>query len=107
MIREMGKSEGEESLRPKKLKNSEKPKGHGINSTNQRALGGHVACGAATTHLIRSESPRSWTAQENFSSSMVFVTRHGNHRSWGQLMGLTSSHLLDKTTKKDEVVLTN
>ena len=57
MIREMGKSEGEESLRPKKLKNNGKPKGHGINSTNQRAPRGHVACSVATMHLIWSETP--------------------------------------------------
>ena len=54
----MGKNEGEGSLRPKKLKNSGKPKGHGINSTNQRAPGGHVACGTATMYLIRSETLR-------------------------------------------------
>ena len=107
MIREMGKVKGKENFNPKKLKNDGKPKGHEVNTTNHHAPSGHVACGAATTHLIRSKTPRSWTAQENFSSSMVFVTRHGNHRSWGQLMGLASSHLLDKTTKKDEVVLTN
>ena len=58
MIREMGKSEGEEILRPKKLKNTEKPKGYGINSTNQYALGGHVACSVATMHLIWSKTPR-------------------------------------------------
>ena len=28
-------------------------------------------------------------------------------KAGGQLMGPTSFHLLDKTTKKDEVVLTN
>ena len=55
MIREMGKSEGEESLktRPKKLKNSGKPKGHAINPIDQHA---------ATTHLIQNETQESWTA---------------------------------------------
>ena len=61
MIKEMGKSEGEESLkkpRPKKLKNSGKPKGHVINSIDQYAPCGHVVYGAFTMHLIRSKTPR-------------------------------------------------
>ena len=77
MIREMGKSEGEETLRPKKLKNSGKPKGHGINSTNQCALGGHVACGAATTHLIQSEIPR---VMDGSGKPFIFYGRHDT--SW-------------------------
>ena len=73
MNREMGKSVGEESLRPKKLKNSRKPKGHGINSTNQRAPGGHIACGATTTHLIRSETPR---VKDSTGKPFIFFGRH-------------------------------
>ena len=75
MIREIGKSEGEESLRPKKLKNSEKPKGHGINSTNQRAPSGHVACGIATMHLIRSETPRVMGLTPLISTRQVATSR--------------------------------
>ena len=77
MIKEMGKSEGEESLRPKKLKNSGKPKGHGINSTNQRAPGGHVACGVAIMHLIRSETPR---VMDNLGKLFIFYGRRD--KSW-------------------------
>ena len=91
MIKEMGKCEGEESLktRPKKLKNSRKPKGHAINPTDQHAPRGHVACGAATTHLIRNETPRVMDSSvQTLSSSMVVMTRHSNHRRWGATDGI-------------------
>ena len=58
MIREMGKVKEKENFNPKKLKNDGKPKGHEVNTINHHAPSGHVACGAATTHLIRSETPR-------------------------------------------------
>ena len=77
MNREMGKSVGEESLRPKKLKNSRIPKGHGINSTNQRAPGGHIACGTATTHLIWSETLR---VMDN--SGKLFILYGHRDTSW-------------------------
>ena len=79
MIKGIGKSEGEESLktRPKKLKNSGKPKGHAINSTNQHAPCGHIACGAATMHLIRSETPRVID-----SSGKIFIFYGRRDTSW-------------------------
>ena len=68
-----GKSEGKENFNTKKLKNGGKPKGHGVNTTNHHAPGGHVTCGAATTHLIRSETPR---VMDNSGKSFIFYGRH-------------------------------
>ena len=79
MIKEMGKSEGEESLktRPKKLKNSRKSKGHAINSTDQHAPRGHAACGATTTHLIQNKTPK---VMDNLANPFIFYGRHDT--SW-------------------------
>ena len=76
MIREMGKSEGEESLktRPKKLKNSGKPKGHAINPIDQHA---------ATTHLIQNETPR---VMDSSANPFIFYGCHDT--SWQpQMLG--------------------
>ena len=79
MIKGIGKSEGEESLktRPKKLKNSGKPKCHVINSTDQHAPRGHVACGTTTMHLIRNETPR---VMDSLAKPFIFYGCHDT--SW-------------------------
>ena len=56
----MGKVKEKREFQFQKLKIGEKPKGHEVNTSNHHALGGHVACSAATTHLIRSEIPNSY-----------------------------------------------
>ena len=73
MIREMGKVKGKENFNPKKLKNGGKPKGHEVNTTNHHAPGGHIACGAATTHLIQSETPR---VMDSSGKPFIFYSRH-------------------------------
>ena len=79
MIKGIGKSEGEESLKtmPKKLKNSGKPKCHVINSTDQHAPRGHIACGATIMHLIRSETLR---VMDSSGKPFIFYGRHDT--SW-------------------------
>ena len=50
----------------------------------------------------------SQTAQENFSSSMVLMTRHRRPQNLGgQLMGMTRLHPLDEANTRDEVVLSD
>ena len=49
---------GSEGFQSQKLENGGKPKGHEVNTSNHHAPGGHVACSAATMHLIWSETPR-------------------------------------------------
>ena len=44
----------------------------------------------------------SWTAQENLSSSMIVMTCHNNHRSWGATDS-TDEH----TDVQDEATITN
>ena len=56
-----------------KLKIGGKPKGHEVNTSNHHALGDHVACSAATTHLIRSETPR---VTESLGKPFIFYGRH-------------------------------
>ena len=75
MIKGMGKSEGEESLktRPKKLKNSGKPKGHAINSTDQHAPRGQAACGVVTMHLIQNETPK---VMDSSANPFIFYGHH-------------------------------
>ena len=91
MIKEIGKSEGKESLKTKaqkkkkKLKNSGKPKGHAINSIDQHVPRGHDTCGAATMHLIRSETPR---VMDSSGKPFIFYGHHDNHRTWGATDGI-------------------
>ena len=79
MIKEMGKSEGEESLktRPKKLENDRKPKGHAINSTDQHAPHDHAVYGAATMHLMRNETLR---VMDSSTNPFIFYGCHDT--SW-------------------------
>ena len=72
MIREMGKVKERKILTPKTEK-QRKPKGHGINTTNHHALGGHVACGAATMHLIRSKTQR---VMDSSGKPFIFCGHH-------------------------------
>ena len=64
---------GSEGFQSQKLKNSGKPKGHEISTSNHHALGGHVACSAATVHLIRSETPR---VMDSSGKPFIFYDRH-------------------------------
>ena len=73
MIIEMGKVKEKENSNPKKLKNGEKPKGHGVGTTNHHVTSGHAACGTATMHLIRSETP---TVMDNLGKPFIFYGRH-------------------------------
>ena len=56
-----------------KLKNSKKPKGHEVNTSNHHAPGGHAACSAAIMHLIRTETPR---VMDNSGKPFIFYGRH-------------------------------
>ena len=76
----MGKVKGKREFQSQKKKkkknnnnNDEKPKGHEVNTTNHHAPGGHVACGATTTHLVRSETPR---VTDSSGKPFIFYGRH-------------------------------
>ena len=69
----MGKVKEKENSNPKKLKNGEKPKGHGVGTTNHHVPGGRVACSAATMHLIQSETPR---VMDSSGKPFIFYGHH-------------------------------
>ena len=74
--------------KPKKLKNSGKPKGHAINSTDQHAPRGHAAYGVATMHLIWSETP---SVMDSSGKPFIFYGHHDtswHHRTWGATNGI-------------------
>ena len=62
-----------EGFQPQKLENGGKPKGRAANAPNHQAPGGHVACNAATMHLIRSKTPRVTDSSEK---PFTFYDRH-------------------------------
>ena len=66
-VKEKGKFQSQ------KLKNSEKPTGHKVNTSNHHAPGGHVMCSTATMHLIRSETPR---VMDSSRKPFIFYGRH-------------------------------
>ena len=55
IIEELGKMK---DFQPQKLENGRKPKVRVANAPNHQAPSGHVACNAATMHLIWSETLR-------------------------------------------------
>ena len=73
MIKEMGKVKEKREFQSQKLKNSEKPKGHEVNTSNHHASGGHVACSTTTMHLIRSETPR---VMDSSGKPFIFYGHH-------------------------------
>ena len=62
-----------EEFQPQKLENGGKPKGRAANAPNHQVPGGHVACNAATMHLIRSETPR---VADSSEKPFTFYDRH-------------------------------
>ena len=66
-MKEKGKSQSQ------KLKNSGKPKGLKVNTSNHHALDGHGVCSAVTMHLIRSEIPR---IMDSSGKPFIFYGRH-------------------------------
>ena len=74
MIKGMGRwRKKEENFNPKKLKNSGKPKGHEVNTSNHHVPGDHVACSAATMHLIQSEIQR---VMDSSRKPFIFYDRY-------------------------------
>ena len=63
---------GSEGFQSQKLENGKKPKGHKVNASNHHAPGGHVACSAATMHLIWSETPR---VKDSSGKPFIFYDR--------------------------------
>ena len=70
IIEELGKMK---DFQPQKLENGGKPKVRAANAPNHHAPRGHVACNAATMHLIQSETPR---VADSSEKPFTFYDRH-------------------------------